>query len=487
MKKQYPKVPRHDHESVDESLYNADDLVLLEKMDGSNFRLCMYDSRYSDTYGTEIHQFNPEDGDVFIGTKGTVRGRLSDDVSKFDGNFGRVISALRTELDASVLKSLHNVYDSPLLLFGEHMIRHTLDYGYNTSPPPAFIGFDVFVMTEYTEPPSNPFEQRFDGFLPIDEAFDIFNMVGLETIPVIDSVESGINPGDITVPVSEYGALQAEGVVIRSDSRNRRTKLVTDQFQERMHESWGMNESEAESGEELFVSRYLTNARLRKTIQKLAYRTDDQNIDAKTIAQVAIADAWEEELYDIRTIELPFTPQDVFPLARDRAEAVLETMKTNAQINGTTLERLWEDFRDEDLSEPVSTITSNTGRQNSVSKQLENAEHPNQELVECLLSKDDIHSNIDAIVAESDTDIGRWVITEVYETYKDKFWYENVEVIAHLSAPITPATVTNAVMEYITAEVNSRDDVDIYEKPDDWKTDIETAETDGLGDLFGSD
>jgi len=46
--KVYPKIPRHDHPVVRESLFEADDLTLLKKFDGSIFRFTLYDDRYAE-------------------------------------------------------------------------------------------------------------------------------------------------------------------------------------------------------------------------------------------------------------------------------------------------------------------------------------------------------------------------------------------------------------------------------------------------------
>ena len=44
--KVYPKIPRYDHPVVPDSFFQADDLPLVEKFDGSSFRFTLYDERY---------------------------------------------------------------------------------------------------------------------------------------------------------------------------------------------------------------------------------------------------------------------------------------------------------------------------------------------------------------------------------------------------------------------------------------------------------
>lgn len=126
----YPKIPNYYHESVPNEFFDADNLVIIEKFDGSNCKICMYDERYSDLYGQDVHAHNPVDGDIFISSKKRIRGRLSDPIDDIDDVFTRLVTELRDELDVAALRDLHDEYQSPLLLFGEHMVKHTLDYEY---------------------------------------------------------------------------------------------------------------------------------------------------------------------------------------------------------------------------------------------------------------------------------------------------------------------------------------------------------------------
>lgn len=480
MRKAYPKVPHYYHDSVSEAFFGADDLVLLEKMDGSNLRLCLYDERYADQYGDQLHDdYDPEDGDVFIASKNVIRGRLSDEPSDFDGNFTRLLTSLRETIDPEELFDLHEAHDSALLLFGEHMVKHTLDYGYETSPPPAFLGFDVFRLADYEAPPENPFDERFDGFLSFGDAVDVFEQVGLDTAPVVERPDS-LDPDNVSIPVSSYGSLRAEGVVIRSDSRNRRVKYVAEEFRERMKEAWGMREDEAESGSELFSARYLTNARIRKHIHKLAQRQGD--IDTAELTEAVVADAWEEELYDIRDIGIGLCPQDVYSVAGDRCREVLETMQTNAQLNDSSLDELWADFSEDDVT--IEALETDTDALSAVASRAREADDTHEALVRAFVAESDIHETAESIAADEDQDIGRWVVQDVYDTLRDDLWFENLDVIANLPFVFVPADLNDALMEYVTEAVEARDDVEIDEKPEDWQPSVDDADASNLGSLF---
>jgi len=480
----YPKVPNHYHDTVTDEFFNATDLVMVEKLDGSNCKIVVYDDRYRDLYGEDIHEYDPEHGDVFISSKKVVRGRLSDPLDTVDDAFARIFATLRDRFSKVGVLELHDTYDSPLVLFGEHMLRHTLDYGYGEDPPPAFIGFDVLAMAEHETPPEYPFDERFGTFLELEDAYDVLRAGGVETAPIVDRLDPGVDPDSLHIPMSEYANVEAEGVVLRSDSQDRRVKHVTAEFRERAQEAWGLSESDAESGAELFSARYLTNARLRKTVNKLLYSHDTDEITASVVAQAAVADAWEEELIDIRSIGIPVVPADIFPEAETRSQAVIETMQSNAALNDTTLDKLWQEFHDADETGGVTSFSVSTGMLSTVISVVDETDDVETGLVHEHIPEQRIHETVERIAAEDDREIGRWTVTEACDELGDSFWYENMAVLANLPVAFVPGKISDVLIEYITIVVGERDDVVIDEKPEDWRLSIDEAETSGLSELF---
>lgn len=481
----YPKVPNYYHDSVQDTFFDADDLVLIEKLDGSNCKICVYDDRYSELYGEDIHDHDPSTGDVFVSSKTVVRGRLSDPVESFDDAFARLVHALRDRFNADAVRDLHDTHNSPLVLYGEHMVKHTLDYGYGESPPPAFIGFDVLRMNDYSDPPANPFDERFEAFLSLSEAYDVFDAANLETAPVVERITGGVRPDSLHIPVSEFANVKAEGVVLRSDAQDRRVKHVSEEFRERAQESWGLHESDAESGVELFSARYLTNARIRKTVNKLLHSEGEAAVTASAVAQAVVADAWEEELDDIQSIRIPLVPRDVFSEAETRSEAVIETMQTNAALNGTSLGGLWEEYSEgSEEGEEVPSLAGHTGELSRVVSVVADADDTERALVEVLVPPERVHAVVERIAGEDDRDLGRWVITGVCDELEDVVWYASLDVVANLPVEIVPSDVDDALVAYVTELVEEREDVTIDEKPDDWRPSIDDAEADGLGQLF---
>jgi len=483
--KTYPKVPRHDHPTVEEDLYTADDLVLLEKVDGSNFRLFLYDERFASDYSDEFKQeHNPEDGEVYFGSKNVIRGTLTMDTSEIDGSFGRILDALRDALDQEALREFHTEYESPLLLFGEHMVRHTLDYEYESDPPPAFIGFDALALADAEETPEDPFDERFSGFLTLDEAFEVFTEIGLETITVLEREAGPLDPENISVPVSSYGNIQAEGIVIRSDTNNRRTKFVTEQFRELMQKAWGLDEATAANGAELFVARYLTNSRIRKHIQRLI-----KNYPGPTITEITeavVSDAWHEEWHEVSTYDKPLIPREIYPLAEVRCEEVLDIMKTNSALNDAEMETLWEDTTQSQTDTDVNDLQIDTSTLSAFEREVIQVQGDNVEaaIVQELLGEEDIHTSFEEIVEESDRNPGRWAAGEIHDDLYTHLWATNLALIANLSVEFVPSDLEDELMDWIIEVLNNRDDVEVDEKDDDWEPSPDDADTSGLGSLF---
>lgn len=451
--KVYPKVPRFDHDVVDPQVYSADDLTLLEKTDGQNFRTFLYDSRYHEDYTEDVYEHDPSDGDVFFGTKNVIQGTLSTDPSELKGNFKRVLSYLQDNLDVDALYNLHDEYNSPLVLFGEHMIRHTLNYNYRQDPPPAVLGFDVFKQTEYTlERPSNPYDETFEGFLPFSEAQSIFDTVGLPTISIVDDApETPLDPETVTIPTSRYASIKAEGVVFRSDKLNIRTKKVTDDFKENMKKAWGLREDQAESGEELVSAWYVTNARIRKYIHKHIQK--NENIDVAELAEEIVKDIWIEEWEEIAQIGIPLNPRNVYDLTVERCEEILEKMETNATLNDADLGELWDANTDVEPSD-TGTFDLDTDQLDAVEDTVAEYDSVEMGLIDTLLPHGTILEMALQTAEEEEKEFDRWVIPIVRDELRDFFWTEYLSILANLSVQYTPTDLNEELLNLIVDTVN---------------------------------
>jgi hypothetical protein len=234
--KSYSKIRRLGHSRNTDTIRNPEDnLIFKEKFDGSNLR------------------FTVEDGELRFGSK-NVEYQTEDDI---DPRFEDAINAVKSKVDPSDLEE-HLTY------FCENMVKHTLEY--NWVKTPQVIGFDIYHHKE-------------DRYLPCTQAYQIFSRLQIYTAPIVDrkTVEE-FEPQEYEVPDSRFRDGKMEGVVIintSQDEDNRsgfstRAKYRTEEFKEKHKKGTGARQSvEAIKGHEKIVSKYCTDARIRKHINKM--------------------------------------------------------------------------------------------------------------------------------------------------------------------------------------------------------------------------
>lgn len=355
--KKYPKVPRWDHPVVEDGFYNQE-LTVVEKMDGSNFRFMVYEEDYSGMYEAEVEEHNPEDGDVLIGTKNNIRGTIDEDINSFAGNVRRSINQLRDNLMVDEVKKISE--EGPVVFFAENMVRHTLDYGYDENKPPAMIGFDVYFYSKDNreEYASHPYEETFEGFVEYDKMCEIFERIfdddsNVDVAPIVD--EGIVNPEEINIPISNYANIQAEGVVFRSN--NRRTKFVRDEFKELNKQMFGSDfageleelledvdnsnkvktaeviNSSGSAGASYIVDKFATSNRIRKHIQKML--DDGHNFGMELMSELPNRvenDIWTEEVHEIANLDMNINPSRVSDHVARRCKNELTKVKQNMEM-----------------------------------------------------------------------------------------------------------------------------------------------------------
>lgn len=119
----YSKIPRYDHPVVPESFFDAEDVVLLEKFDGSSFRFTLYDERYASSYPDLVKNAAEGDGSLVFGTRRSIRGCHRDDLEDIDGALHRAIRCLRDGIDPDVLRRCHDEHGGPLIVYTENFIE----------------------------------------------------------------------------------------------------------------------------------------------------------------------------------------------------------------------------------------------------------------------------------------------------------------------------------------------------------------------------
>ena len=354
--KVYPKIPRYDHPVVPAELFDAEDLTLIEKFDGSAFRFTLYDQRYAKWYPDQVAGAADGDESLVFGTRKTVRGNHRDSLDEIDGALHRAVRCLREGVNAAALRTLHDEYDGPLIVYAENLVYSTLDYGYTDRDLPALVGFDVlpYAEIEAMTPPGNPYEETFEGFLDTEAAWEIFERIRVDAAPtassfvpatILDRLDDGFDPETYTFPASSLAEeMQVEGVVVRSDASARRAKLVREEFRELNREQFGQQPEDAESGAEYVVATYCTPARIRKQVRTMVVEEDREfglHLNEDLYPRV-VEDIWAEDWPELMELDVSFTPADVYPLVAKRCITELRKMQTNAELNDTDPTEIWQ-------------------------------------------------------------------------------------------------------------------------------------------------
>ena len=353
--KVYPKIPRYDHPVVPESFFDAEDLVVLEKFDGSSFRFTLYDERHASSYPDPV--VNAADGDdsLVFGTRRSIMGSHRDDLADIDGALHRAVRCLRDGIDTTALRRVHDKHGGPVILYAENLVYSTLDYGYTDHSLPALVGFDIlpYAAVESMTPPGSPYAETFEGFLPTEVAWRVFNRIRIESVSpdrafvpaTIIAETAEFDPENYTVPWSSLAAdVRAEGVVVRSDSHDRRVKVVREDFEELNREQFGQAPADAETGAEQLVAMYCTSARIRKTVRSLVIE-EDREFGVHLVEELyprVVEDIWAEHWHEIMQIEFEFTPAEVYPLVAKRCVTELRKMETNAELNDADPTTIWQ-------------------------------------------------------------------------------------------------------------------------------------------------
>lgn len=354
--KVYPKIPRYDHPVVPDDFFDAADLTVLEKLDGSSFRFTLVDDRFRDVYPDRVITVANETDDLVFGTRKTVRGATSDALETIDGALHRAVRCLREGINTTELRRIHGEIDGPIVIYAENLVYSTLDYGFTEQALPALMGFDILPYREIDSqtPAGNPYAETFEGFLDLKNAWEVFDRISVENsavghsftgAPILQTVESGFDPESYSFPHSELNdEVLVEGVVIRSDSADRRVKIVREEFRELNREQFGKSEDQVTDGAEVIVAKYCTSGRIRNQVRKLVVEEGREfgvHLNEELYPRV-VEDMWEENWQEIMELDITFSPAAVYPLVAERCIKELRQMKTNAALNETDPLTIWQ-------------------------------------------------------------------------------------------------------------------------------------------------
>jgi len=244
--KSYSKIRRLGHSRNTDTVRNPNDVLLFkEKLDGANLRFTVTDT---------------EDGKKFLfGSKNVVykKDGKPDYEEDIDERFKDAIDWIRDNCDPSE-------FNANLTYFAENMVKHSLEYNWKKTP--QVIGFDIY-------------SHEAERYLSWGTAKVTFEKYGIPVAPVVDNkTVKEFDPENYEIPESKYRDGKMEGVVIintgqEEDERSgfsTRAKMVTEEFKEKHKNQTGARQSvEAIKGHEKIISKYCTDARIRKHIQKM--------------------------------------------------------------------------------------------------------------------------------------------------------------------------------------------------------------------------
>lgn len=350
----YPKIPRYDHPVVPAEFFEADDLLLVEKFDGSSFRFTLYDERYADSYPEQVAAAADGDGSLVFGTRRQIRGCHRDSLDTIDGALHRAVRSLRKGIDTTELRAAHEEFDCPVVVYAENMVYSTVDYGFTEQPVPALMGFDLLPLdtVETMTAKGNPYDETFEGFCSAAMTWDLFERLQVAAVthefafvPAtrIDHPEPGFDPGAYTVPESSLANVRMEGVVIRSDEQAHRVKILREGFQERNRAQFGMQPDNAETGAEYVVAKYCTSGRIRSVLRQLIIEEGREfglHLNEELYERV-VEDIWAENWQELMTLDRSFTPAEIYPLVAKRCIRELRSMDKNAELNEVSPTEIW--------------------------------------------------------------------------------------------------------------------------------------------------
>ncbi len=229
----YPKIKRFgDKKEMAALTEKPEDLIYIEeKIDGANFR------------------FMPtSDGRIVFGSRNMSVGDSNHEIG---GNWNKCSNFI---IDTLIHSDIGNY--AGLIFYGECSLPHSVSYDFENMPP--FIGFDIM---------------KNGIFLDFEEKHKIFDDIGLPVVkslrPVTVDQLSEIELNEGSIPISEYGNVKAEGIVLKNYRTQTFVKFVSSKFKEVNKKSFGNSKKFAADDNERLIATYCTNPRIDKHVFKL--------------------------------------------------------------------------------------------------------------------------------------------------------------------------------------------------------------------------
>lgn len=422
--KEYPKVPRYDHPVVENTWFD-ENTHILEKYDGSNFRFALYDEYYNQ-YDTRD---DAKEGEYILGSSSVDRSESKVDKFQKTLEFDKRLNFIKNNVNKDKLKQLHKEYESPLIIFAENMIRHTLEYNWDNIPP--LIVFDIYVpsLDDSMEKFNDPYREKFDGFLPWSEVCRITDEVlDMRTARYIDTGVKYSNLDTDMIGKSEFSENRAEGYVIRDDNSYRRIKIRTPEFLEMNKKIWGSNVNDSSPESKKIAYTFATNTRIKKKTKE-ALDEDGLEMNEDTLYNITdkvVDDIWEEEWMSF--CNKTFVPIDIYKYVAERVQGTLirpnmfgfpevtENVAKNWDIN------VKNTFSVKNPDDPLGYIKSDITDQ-----YMENV--------------------VEQILRSEDKEFGNWIIEPLTRRIKSYLWYTKRDNIKYIGVLIDGSQLNESLYD----------------------------------------
>lgn len=240
--KKYPKL-RYPGEKETEGLFAEGTVYAQEKLDGANFRF-MLEEHLDEEYHTE-------DRDFVFGSRNVVFKNPKDE----NKQFSHAIEYVRENIKPRWIQLLEDGVDQPVVLFGEAMHPHTLEYDWDDAP--SVVLFDIWKCED--EEWLHPNQVR--------AACQVMEFPHAPFVDVLDCEE--LDGYEFEAPQSAYGDVKAEGLALKNPDTGVRGKWVREDFKESAKETFGKAKKHQDYGAEKLSYQYITNQRIRKNAHKL--------------------------------------------------------------------------------------------------------------------------------------------------------------------------------------------------------------------------
>jgi len=271
----YPSI-RYPNDEDSKGVFASGDVVIQEKLDGGNFRFT-----HQDNLDEEYHT---SERNIVFGSRNVQFKHIRDENKQFE----RPMEYVRENVDPKYIEDVQDWHNGALTFFGEAMTPHTLEYDWENTP--GFVGFDVY----------HEDDERWLTHTEMERAFE---HIGLPVTEVVDIVSAEAwDDYDFSVPQSEYGEVDAEGVMFKNYDTQVFAKFVRDDFKEKNKKTFGASKKQQTEGAEKLSYQYVTNARIEKQAHKLVDEGDWSSLKMemmRELPEAVIRDMAEEEAGNI--------------------------------------------------------------------------------------------------------------------------------------------------------------------------------------------